>query len=406
MDMKKLPARPSLAQYRKQAKDLVKAFKSRDPKAIERIKKNHPRLSKLPDSELAEARFALADAQFIIAREHGFESWPKFSKHVAALTRDNSPVAQFEAAVDAIVAGDIPKLRSLLRHNPELIRARSNRSHRAMLLHYVGANGVEGFRQKTPKNAVQVAELLLDAGAEVDAMADMYGGSTTLGLIATSIHPLRAGVQNALIDIFLNRGANIDYPQGARGEWSTVNGCLANGRPQAAEFLASRGARLDLEGAAGVGRLDVVKSFFNEDGTLKPNATEAQMKSGFNWACEYGRTAVVDFLLQCGLDVNQLHRWETGLHWAAFSGHTDIVKLILKRKPRLDIKDERFDATPLGWALHAWGESDPGPARDRYYELVALLVGAGATVDPNWLNEPDRKIRDDPRMLAALSAAK
>ena len=41
-----------------------------------------------------------------------------------------------------------------------LISARSVRKHRSNLLHYVGANGVEGFRQKTPQNAVEVLEIL------------------------------------------------------------------------------------------------------------------------------------------------------------------------------------------------------------------------------------------------------
>ena len=68
-------------------------------------------------------------------------------------------------------------------------------------------------------------------------------------------------------------------PDHARG--SLVNACLANGRPNAAEFLGRRGARLDLDEAAGVGRLDIVKSFFNEDGSLKGDATKAQMESGW-----------------------------------------------------------------------------------------------------------------------------
>ena len=46
-----------------------------------------------------------------------------------------------------------------------------------------------------------------------------------------------------------------------------------------------------------MGRLDVVKTFFNEDGCLKANAKDRQMESGFMWACEYGRTNVVEFLL-------------------------------------------------------------------------------------------------------------
>jgi len=50
----------------------------------------------------------------------------------------------------------------------------------------------------------------------------------------------------------------------------------SNGRGQAAESLASRGGRLDLEGAAGVGRLDLVKDYFNAKGRLKRAATRKQ----------------------------------------------------------------------------------------------------------------------------------
>jgi hypothetical protein len=60
-----------------------------------------------------------------------------------------------------------------------------------------------------------------------------------------------------------------------------VNACLANGRKFGSEFIASRGGTLDLEGAAGVGRLDLVQSFFDEDRSLKSNATKTQMESGF-----------------------------------------------------------------------------------------------------------------------------
>src|SRR5258705_6927633 len=98
MEVKKLPARPSLEQYKKQAKDLVKDFKSDKAEVLPRIKASHDRFEKLAPSAIRQAPFALADAQFIIAREHGFESWPKFAKHVTALARGNSPVAQFEGA--------------------------------------------------------------------------------------------------------------------------------------------------------------------------------------------------------------------------------------------------------------------------------------------------------------------
>jgi hypothetical protein len=352
------------------------------------------------------ARCRLADAQFFVARGHGFASWTKFSGHLESLARANSPVSNFEAAVDAIVTGDLPGLEKLLAENPELTRARSTREHRSTLLHYVSANGVEDFRQKTPKNIVKITRLLLDAGADVNAESDAYGGrSTTLGLAATSWHPQAAGVQLPLVELLIEHGAIIDGPDGG----SAVNGCLHNGRGAAAEFFANHGAKLDLEAAAGVGRLDVVKGFFNEDGTLKPSATPEQMKDGFAWACEFGRPSVVEFLLSRGMqiDAKLKHNGQTGLHWAALGGHLDTVKLLLERGAPVDAKDESFEGTPLQWAMYGWGNS--AGESGHYYEVVALLARAGARLEPEWYDgdeERERsvaKLRSDPRMLAALS---
>ncbi len=401
MDAKEVPTRPNLEQYKKQAKDFLKSYRSGDAPTLQRIKQHHPRFGKLPDAELRGAKFALADAQLILAREHGFESWPRFAKHVEALSLKSSPTSRFESAVGAVVAGDIATLERLLGENPELIRARSTRRHGSTLLLYVGANGVEDYRQRSPKNAVTIAEMLLRAGADVNAVGEMYGGSTTLGLVATSIHPLRAGVQEALIDTLLAHGASFDgsvAPDYTRG--SIINACLANGRGEAAAYLAKRGARLDLEGAAGVGHLDVVKSFFNEDGSLNANATREQMKSGFNWGCEYGRLDVVDFLLQRGIDVGERHRSETGLHWAAHGAHVEVVKLLLEWKAPVDVEDERWSGIPLQWAFHGWLDRSPGTMSDGYYEVAALLVAAGSEVTPELL--ASEKVRADPRMVAAL----
>lgn len=284
----------------------------------------------------------------------------------------------FETAVDAIVGGDAETLAGLLRADPELVRARSTREHEATLLHYVSANGVEDVRQKTPANIVEIAGMLLDGGAEVNAESNAYGGRwTTLGLTATSGHPEKAGVQIALMELLLARGAEIDGSDGG----CTVNACLRNGRRLAAEFLAERGARLDLEGAAGVGRLDLVERLFD-------SAPSDQVQNGLSWACEFGRTPVVEFLLGKGVDPNA----GTGLHWAAFAGHTDIVRLLLERGAQVGTEDDRFGGTPLGWAVYAFRES---PRAD-LYEVVALLVRSGADPKAGWY------MGSDPRMIAAL----
>src|SRR5580698_4957296 len=150
----------------------------------------------------------LADAREAIGRERDFDTWAHLIEWVEAVGRVGDPVARFESAVEAVVAGDEADLRRLLRENPALVHARSTRTphfeapvHRATLLHYVAANGVERSRQKTPKNAVAIATILLDAGAEVDALASMYGGeATTMTMLVSSDHPKLAGVEVGLVE--------------------------------------------------------------------------------------------------------------------------------------------------------------------------------------------------------------
>src|SRR6201996_1338884 len=334
----------------------------------------------------------LADAQFFLAREHGFPSWPKFAEHVRALENAQSTVTNFEAAVEAIVAGDERKLRTLLLQDPWLVKVRSLREHRSTLLHYCSANGVEDYRQRTPGNIVAVARMLLDAGAEVNAESDAYGGrSTTLMLTATSFHPERIGVQRALMELLLDRGAAVDV-----GKSSDVVVCLHNGRGQAAEFLASRGARLDLEGAAGVGALDRVKEFIAEDGELRPPATAQQLADGFNWACEFGRVAVVEFLLSQGVCADATSHTDgvTPLHWAALCGQPEIVRMLLAHGADVNARETRYGGTPVSWAVYGFADHDGTRQQTRFYEVVDLLVAAGAEVGS--------LVSADKRMLAAL----
>src|SRR2546426_1001361 len=96
----------------------------------------------------------------------GRKNWQRFAR--PAIARLCAPVRAFESAVDAIVGGDLAGLAALLKSEPALVRERSTREHRSTLLHYVSANGVEDYRQKTPANIVQIAKLLLDAGADVN----------------------------------------------------------------------------------------------------------------------------------------------------------------------------------------------------------------------------------------------
>ena len=422
-----LPPRPSLERYQKIAKDLVKACRSVPEAdgedafvawasewasdwidALVRLSglSLEPQLPVRVDgwiedvaafaqrrmrSEADKERMcALADAQFVIARSHGFESWPKFVRHIESTMLEGSSQSRFESAADAIVAGDLETLKRLLAEEPELIGMRSAREHGATLLHYVSANGVEGYRQRTPGNIAEIAGVLLRAGAEVDAAAHVYGGgATALGLTATSGHPERAGLQEELMRLLLDHGASLDT--------SLVRACLHNGRGKAAVFLAdllaSRGATLGLAEAAGVGRLDLVESLFAE-GDRRTGATGQEVREGFLLACQFGRDSVVEFLLEQGADPAVGDgQGQTGLHQAVIGGHVETVKLLLKFGTPTEVVNS-FGGTPSGQAL--WSAAHGGNA-EAYIEILEALTAAGAAL-------PQRHVAVNPRIDGWLEA--
>ena len=159
---KQLPARPSLEQYKKQAKELVKAA---SPATLKRCgasgrsihgsancPKRFSRRRKLDQVRVWPMRNSSSPASTDSRVGRNLQGTSRPS------SRDARPSRNSKLAVDAVVTGDVAALERLLRENPELVRARSTREHRATLLHYVAANGVEDYRQKTPRNAVEIAK--------------------------------------------------------------------------------------------------------------------------------------------------------------------------------------------------------------------------------------------------------
>jgi hypothetical protein len=139
------------------------------------------------DNELpSTGSVSLRQARLIVARDHGFSSW-------SAVEGGCDPI--FELAVDAVVLGRLEELDRLLADVPDLVGRRSAYGHRATLLHYTAANGVEIRRQVVPANAAEITARLLDAGADAAAKLHAYGGtSDTLAMLTSSAHPRAAGV--------------------------------------------------------------------------------------------------------------------------------------------------------------------------------------------------------------------
>ncbi len=127
MPEKQLPVRPNLEQYKKQAKELARACREGDADALSRLRA-HSRHS-------AEEHVALSDAQLVIAREHGFESWPRFAAHIEQL-RIAAVVAELADPVDAFLraalvprdgsshsGGTLDEANAILARYPEVAKA-------------------------------------------------------------------------------------------------------------------------------------------------------------------------------------------------------------------------------------------------------------------------------------------
>ncbi len=271
-------------------------------------------------------------------------------------------MSEFERAVDAIITGDATTLAALLRENPALIRERSTRSHRSTLLHYVSANGVEDELQKTPPNAVEIARMLLDAGAEVDAVSDAYAGnSTTLDLTVSSVHPARAGLQVALAELLLDYGAAIN---GLADDGSPLVTAITFHYPDTMEALVRRGARVDtLPTAAAMGREDLVHDFVERKDTMA-------IELALIWAAAFGHTKIADLLAQQNVDLAAKdNQGMTALHWAAFYGHLDTVDALIARGAPLDVENN-YGGNVLNCTL--WASENSGLGID-YAPVIARL---------------------------------
>src|SRR5262245_22986060 len=101
MAAKQLPDHPDLEQLKRQAKDLLHAVREKDSAALTRFR-ILPAFAEKADTDLALTMLALHDAQSVIAREHGFESWTALRERVEEMTLEFADaLSQFlEAATD------------------------------------------------------------------------------------------------------------------------------------------------------------------------------------------------------------------------------------------------------------------------------------------------------------------
>jgi ankyrin repeat protein len=263
--------------------------------------------------------------------------------------------------LDELYAGDAAALARRLDADPALVHAREPSAegpycgyfYRATLLHHVAGNPTI---RPLPPNIVEIARLLLDRGAEVDAVTEQGPsqpddiGWTTLGLAATSGNPHAI----PLVELMLERGADLDARNGG-----PLIGALYYDQLDAARHLVERGARVDMVAAAGLGRIDLMEAHAGEYTLVHYSQHRARPSSpdaiALVYACKLGHLDAARWLLDRGAPLGRApyDHDATPLHWAAHENHPDVCELLLARGADRTVRDTSFDGTPADWAAHA-----------------------------------------------------
>jgi hypothetical protein len=181
---------------------LLEGHGRRHPGAAVELHNWLPGATQQPRPALFGLPLTLDDAREAAARAHGFAN-----RHAAAGAEVGGD-PELEAAIEALLRGDVAGLTAAIDRTPDLVVRRSHYGHHATLLHYLSANGVETYRQRVPLNAAAIASMLLARGADPNAEADMYGGrGRTRGMLISSAHPRLAGVTDQVLRVLDRAGA-------------------------------------------------------------------------------------------------------------------------------------------------------------------------------------------------------
>ena len=185
------------AQIERLADRLLDGHREKLPGAAVELHNWLPKAGRQSAQELFDLALSRDDALETVSRAHGFVSWREAQ---SAGHQPGDPI--FERAIEDLLAGNIPGLTGALDRVPDLVARRSHYGHRATLLHYLAANGVETYRQRVPLKASTIAAILVERGADVLATASMYGThQTTRGLLLSSSHPREAGVTDDVLAV-------------------------------------------------------------------------------------------------------------------------------------------------------------------------------------------------------------
>lgn len=390
-----LPAAPSLEHLRKQAKDLLRAHRRADPDAAARVAAHGDR----------GAPPKLAGMQLVIAREHGFASWPRLRSYVERVGahgpglqhafRDDAGYYADRAAglLASARDGTASASQAFARYDAPLTPAGARtvvaREHgfaswTALRRHVTTLrDGGEPFARAY--RAIEAADL---AGlrAQLDRFPDL---AAARGTNANDLLGMATGDER-LVALLLERGAD---PASANAHgWTALHQAAYAGRPALCELLLAAGAPVAVAARGDGGTPLVVALFWGHDETAELLAAHGLTPGNLRVAAGLGRLDLIEALIPAtGEPVaaagarrgfyrphGGFPAWrpsgepgeilDEALAWAARNGRLDALDLLVARGARADADVYRGSA--LAWAA-ANGRAD----------AIRRLLALGA--DPN-----------------------